>query len=78
MHVLAGTTNGSGGERNDTESVGREILTRWELIKAMIVMFPFLWTWSQAKAGERISSKLDEMLNLGYQHGLESRDCAIG
>lgn len=78
LQVLAGTTNGSGGERNDTESVGRDILARWELIKAMMVMFPFLWTWSPAKAGERRSSKLDEMLNLGYQYGLESRDCAIG
>lgn len=78
MHVLGGTASSSGGEGNDTESMGGEILTRWELIKAMIVMSPFLRTWSQAKAGEGISSKLVETLNLGYQHGLESRDYAIG
>lgn len=38
----------------------------------------FLVEWSQAKSGEGISSKWVEMLNLGYQHGLESRNSAIG
>lgn len=38
----------------------------------------FLVEWSQAKSGEGARSKWVEMLNLGYQHGLASRNYAVG